>query len=388
MKDYLIKLLPLTFLNYFKKIYSRNTAFLFIQNINWQPNMPNQKKLLFSYVFNHLFEDLENNICGTRGVESAIMISEFIKKGYCIDLIDCRNENEESIIRKKKYDLVFGFGKPFNLLNQPEVDTKRIMYLTEKHPQYSKKKEKERLDYYYSRYNKKVNYSRTGLFYKEEDFVNLDSIVYIGSPKDSDLIPCSIPKHSIAPTGLINKKYKLHQRQISASKTKFLWFGSLGAIHKGLDLLIDAFKLNPNYTLYIAGLGKIEEKNLPKYSNNKNIVNLGYVNVNSDRFLNIINDCSYVILPSCSEAMSTGVITCMNHGLIPIITEDVGFQFPNFGYELSDYKIETIIDTVMKCANLKTSVIKDQHEKAYNYSMQHFSAEQFQKSFAGIIRNF
>lgn len=386
MKAYIINKLPLSFLTYLKEKKRKRTTYTFVQNVNWQPNNSNQKRVLFSYVFSHLFQDIKNASYGTRGVECAIMISEFIKNGYCLDLIDCRTNPKEELLNGKKYDLIFGFGLPFNYLNRKEINANRVLYLTEKHPQFSRIKEKERLDYYNRRHKKIFDYSRTGLYYKDEDFNNLDSIVYIGDPSDSHLIPVPLPKYSIYPTGLINDNYQSKNRNVSTSKKKFLWFGSLGAIHKGLDLLIDVFKNLPDSTLYIAGLGKLEEKMLPEYRDMKNIINVGFLKVNSSTYLDIVHCCSFVILPSCSEAMSTGVITCMNHGLIPIITKETGFHFKDFGYELSDFRIETISKTVKECSNLENDLILEQHKSVYNYSITNFSAEKFQDNFSKILR--
>ena len=49
-------------------------------------------------------------------------------------------------------------------------------------------------------------------------------------------------------------------------KQKFLWFGSTGAIHKGLDILVDAFRYLPDFQLdvYGASLEEIKDIKLPR----------------------------------------------------------------------------------------------------------------------------
>jgi hypothetical protein len=385
MKQIIIKILPLKLLTFFKKVFTQNRRANFIQNINWNPNNPHQKKVLFSYVFGYLFKNCNQNRSGTRDLECAVMIHEFINKGYCIDLIDCRDEVNESNIRMDKYDLVFGFGKAFNYLTNNGNNNKSVLYLTEKHPSFSLKKEKERIEYFKQRHNKKIGLSRSNLYYKEEDFNNIDSIVYIGNSFDSNLIPVDVPKFAIQPTGLLNANYQYDKRNVSESKKHFLWLGSLGAIHKGLDLLIDVFMEQKDCTLYIAGLGQLDKKILPNFEKSINIIDLGFVEIQSNIFLEIVNQCSFIILPSCSEGLSTGVITGMNHGLIPIVTRETGFLFSNFGILLADFQIDTIRQSIREVSNYNDKFILDQHKLVYDYSIENFSLLKFKNTFSSIL---
>lgn len=386
MKQIIISIIPLKFLSFLRQIISRNKKTNFIQNINWDPNNSKQPKVLISYVTDSLFNSKTSKNRNTRGIECAIIIREFIKKGYCVDIIDCDDTENYDVLKQNEYNLLFGFGKVFNQLNK-DFTGKRVMYLTEKHPEFSLKKEKERVEYFKQRHNKKVGLSRSNLYYTEDDFNNLDSIVYIGNSFEADLIPIDVPKFPIKPTGLLNSNYQDDKRNISVSKKNFLWFGSLGAIHKGLDLLIDVFQEQKDCTLYIAGLGQLDKKLLPKFQNSANIIDLDYVNVQSSHFLEIVNQCSFVILPSCSEGVSTGVITCMNHGLIPIVTKEVGIVTAEFGLELTDFKIETIKKSIQKVSNYDDKLVLGQHKVVYDYAIENFSLLNFQNTFSSIINN-
>jgi hypothetical protein len=386
MKKIIINILPFKLLAFLNIFFVKKRNVNFIQNINWNPNDPYQKKVLFSYVFSHLFKNKKGNQAGTRETECSLMIHEFINKGYCLDLVDCRDEVNELNILNTKYDIVFGFGKAFNYLNNNNLDGhKSVMYLTEKHPSFSLKKENERIEYFKQRHNKKVGLSRSNLYYKENDFNNLDAIVYIGNSFEANLIPVNVPKFAIQPTGLLNSNYQQNKRNITESKKRFLWFGSLGAIHKGLDLLIDVFREQTDCTLYIGGLGQLDKKQLPNFEKSRNIVDLGFVNVQSDEFIKIINQCSFVVLPSCSEALSTGVITCMNHGLIPVVSKETGFQISNFGLELEGFKIETISKAINIVSNYSDKRVLEQHKIVYDYSIENFSLLKFQNTFSSIL---
>lgn len=72
--------------------------------------------------------------------------------------------------------------------------------------------------------------------------------------------------HLLSPSGFINRN--VDNCPAGGDGCDFLWFGSAGAIHKGLDILLDTFKNVPKGELYIAGLCKDEVWLLDEYSEN------------------------------------------------------------------------------------------------------------------------
>lgn len=384
LKKIILGFLSIKIIYFLERTFLKKKNGVLIQNINWNPLDEKQPRVLISYVADPFVFDFTNQIKNTRGIECAVILKEFINKGYCVDLIDNYFVKPIDLLISKKYDLIFGFGNVFRELSG-HVQGKKIIYLTEKFPSYSLQKEKERVEYYRQRYDKSVELSRSNLYYKESDFDIVDAIVFIGNNDEKDLIPISIPKFSIKPTGLNNNKYFLSKRNISFSKKNFIWFGSRGVVHKGLDILIDVFKDIPSCNLYIAGLSQVERKILPDFSTFGNIFDLGFVDVYSDKFLTLINTVSFVILPSCSEGISTGVITCMNHGLIPVVTRETGIDTSLIGYELSDFKVEYLKNRVLEISNIESELIDKHHDFVFNYAKSTFSLDNFQNTFSRIL---
>lgn len=376
-------MLPLGLLKFLIKLFIKQKPYVLIQNINWNPINEKQPKALLSYI-TEPFTNGNIETKNTRGIECAIIVTELIRFGYCIDIVDTRDISSISILKNKEYQLIFGFGEVFYELAQNTKCKKRIMYLTEKYPSFSYQRESERIEYFYNRHGKRIKHVRSNLYYKEDHFNLTDAIVFMGNDSDAELIPYSKNKYSIRPTGLFNTNFSLDKRNVNLSKKKFLWFGSLGAIHKGLDLLIDVFNDQDECTLFIGGLGKMEKKSLPKIINKNGIIDLGFVNVYSDEFLNLAYNCSFVIFPSCSESVSTSVITCMNHGLIPIVSKESGIMLDGFGFELNDYKIETIADIVHKACNMENDWFLEQQTLVFDYAHKIFTKLAFQSRFSTI----
>jgi len=102
--------------------------------------------------------------------------------------------------------------------------------------------------------------------------------------------------------------------KLSSKKFKVLFVGGLEK-HKGLNLLLDAFKKIKNADLFIAG-NKINKKNT------SNIFYLG--NVNYDSMSSLFSQADIVVIPSLwPEPLSRVMIESLYHGC-PIIATYVG----------------------------------------------------------------
>ncbi len=357
-----------------------------VENINLDLLQQEQKKCLISYFTNSLRNDIDTSPqYVTNILEVNQIIKTFIDLNYCIDVTFCLDDLAYEKIKNKKYDVIFGFGDVFYHMCQLHTNAKKILYMTEHHPEFSKQKEKQRIEYFFKRHNKKVPLSRSGKYYKIEHFKNIKDMIILG-----EIFPYSSNQHSlyrINPTGLFNERYLYNNRNLSVSKKNFLWFGSNGAIHKGLDLLVDIFSKRDDWTLHICGLNK-DDKKLLNFSNQKNIHDYGKINVQSDLFLELANKCSFVFLPSCSEAMSTSVLTCMRHSMIPIVLKDAGFnKLGEMAFFLNDYNLSYIEKRIDEIIEMDDSKIIKMHKRIFTYANQEFILEKFTADFKKIMLN-
>ena len=139
-------------------------------------------------------------------------------------------------------------------------------------------------------------------------------------------------------------------KDFEACRRHFLWLGSHGFVHKGLDLVLEAFAAMPEYHLTVCGptKGEVEkefekvlyvEKDFEKtfykeLYQTSNIRTVGWVDVASPEFMQIANDCIGLINPSCSEGEGGAVVGCMHAGLIPIVSYESGVDIDAFGFLL------------------------------------------------------
>lgn len=352
----------------------------FIQNINY--NSDDQKKVLIVYVTSPFSKSLVDGLTHTNIQESLQIVKYFINNNYCIDVIDCMEKEYKKLIKKNYYNCVIGLGDAFKYACEVNRNCKHIMYLTESSPRFSYKQEVERVKYYNQRYRKRIKITRSNMFYKDSHFKDINNLILIGNEHTKstyDYLGKNI--FTIDATGLKNKSFK-NERNINESKLNFLWFGSYGAIHKGLDILVDIFNNNPDINLFIAGLRKEEEKYIKLGA--KNIHNIGFVNVNSEKFNELMNKCSFVILPSCSEGMATSVLTCMNHGLIPLITKECGISLEE-QFLLQDYSSNKIEEKIKLWTKKSNEEIFNLHKYIELCSLNKYGTERFYKNFSKIM---
>lgn len=372
------------------KLFEKVHCKIFYQNINLDITNRYQRKVLISYIDSMFTKDPIINVKHTNFLESFVIVKTFIDMGYCIDIIGCDDIYNINKLKNKKYDIIFGLGKPYEIACKNNKDAIKIVYLTEAAPDFSYKHEHERCEYYFKRHNKKVQIERSGLYFNN-NLINVSDIgVFFGNQyTKQSFYNFKNLKHIylLKPTGLINRNYKVINKNFEVCKKNFLWFGSYGAIHKGLDLLLDVFSKNEGLNLYIAGLNENEDWILKQYKNCKNIINCGFIDVRSNNFIELIDKVAFVVLPSASEGMATSVLTCMKHGLIPIVTRNVGIDVDNIGIFLDDYKIEYLESKINEIANIDDKLIRNLYNNLLMEVKDKYELQFFAEDFSKIIHN-
>lgn len=359
----------------FKRLNMKKDTSL-VRNINLDLNNKNQRKVLISYLSLPLKIELENQeIYHTNIFEVLELINVFIKLGFSVDILNNDDIEAIKIIDAEKYDIILGFGKVFEQLSKITNKAIKIIYVTENEPKLSEKKEIERIIYFYERKKKKVKIERSGKYYTEKSFDNVNYALIMSDIKNFHKY--NLKKYDICPTGFINKKFVNIEKKYNHSKKNFIWLGSRGAIHKGLDIVVDIFKKNKDIHLYICGLTSGDRKIL-KIKDSENIKDIGKININSDEFLQLVNKCSFMIQPSCSEACSTAVLTGIRHGLIPIIIKDSGMdKISNYCITSSSYKVEDLEEIIKKSINLDNNWIKEKQFYNFEEGNKYFCLEYF-----------
>jgi len=169
------------------------------------------------------------------------------------------------------------------------------------------------------------------------------------------------------------------KKNYAEARNNWLFFAGAGNVHKGLDLVIEAFK-DLNQNLYIITLP--EKKFLSAYKNELKLPNIhfiGEVPMRTDRFYEIVDKCAFQIFPSCSEGQPGSVVEAMNQGLIPILSRESGLDADKYGVILRENTVDCIKETVRQMSAQEPSRVEAMAKKVRKIALKDHNPEKFRK---------
>lgn len=263
-------------------------------------------------------------------------------------------------IRYKRYDLVIGMGECYEKsVGKCKKGSKRVFYATGACFITANQLELER---WVELYQSGHGYVGVDRFEKPKNPIKVIASMYY-----SDAIICcgdnkwlrdtykwtGTKVYSVGAISLTKLKYDMFERNIEACRNNILFIIGKGEIHKGLDKIVNFFSKREQYNLHI--IGNLDEgfKNSFKDELTKrNIHAHGFIDVNSNYFIDICNKCSCVVNLSCSEGCCTAVITGMAAGLIPIVTVSEGINIGQSGFLLKSGNEKELDKTLYNISNM------------------------------------
>lgn len=309
------------------------------------------------------------------------MVRQLNEAGFIVDFIDCNQQN--SYIDWPKYNLVF--DERNNLMYAPPVvGQKRVFYSTGLHWHFHNQQELKRINWFYERtgireYPQRMllpnfsdEFADYQTYYGRENLMNLFSAIPKKIPLD---VSCTY-----IPTSFNKTK---------RNPNRFVWFGSSGSVHKGLDLVVEAFQKMPTKELLIFGPAKYEQRFfswLQKLiSKSSNIKYLGIANLNNQAVLEYLQTAVGNIFPSCSEGGPGAVAQTALLGLVPFVTPTANVRYSDLGYLLGGASDEAIISSIKENVNvfgqLTEKEILGKSEAVFLYAREHHTRDAYQKSF-------
>ena len=305
----------------------------------------------------------------------------FSRLGYNVDII---NWQDTSFVPEKNYDIIFDIHHNLSRL-APYLPNNaiKILHSTGSYPEYAAHRELDRIDNLIKR--KKKYYSPKRIcetVYFKRSVETADAISLFGTEHTKSTFPQDFQsKITLLPvTYLQTAQKKLNQ----SLGDEFLWFYGGGAVHKGLDILLDVFSKNQNYKLNIVGDLEYEKDFMEIYYHElKELPNIeyhGFLDPLSNQFKQIIQKCFAFIAPSCSESTSTAAVTCLMAGLFPIYSIDNGLTLPdNMGYLLENCSHNEILKAVKIVGKYSEKKLINEIKQIRDFIVQRHSRDNFAK---------
>ncbi len=310
----------------------------------------------------------------------------WVKHGYNVDIIDWDNK---SFLPKKEYSVFIDIHSNMERLAPILGDNcKKILHITGAHWQFQNRAEMERLSDLKSRRGIELNPRRQvppslGIEYADcatilGNAFTQGTFEYSGKP----LYP--IPLSTTV-------QYPSYEKNFDKIKKNFLWFGSSGMVHKGLDIVLDAFSELPDYHLTICGPVNREADFSKTYFKelyrSQNIKALGFTDVMSAQFRDIIMNTNALIYPSCSEGQAGSVITCLHAGLIPIVSYESGVDVDDFGIILQKSSVHEVVESIKILSQKPNAELRRMSKSAWLYARAHHTREKFAECYNAFVND-
>lgn len=288
-----------------------------------------------------------------------------------------------------KYDVIFGFGNSFEKSFYTKYNGLRIYYATGAHSYYQNNAEMKRVKSLKERRGILLTPRRAVPYTWSASTVLSNAIISLGNEWtastykeffDGTIYNVNVSAFNFYPPTSLDRNWEF-------AKKNFLWMGSGGLVHKGLDLCLDVFKDLPDLNLHICGpkeedFFKLYHKELQE---TPNIYYHGFVDISSENFKNIVKKCGFLIYPSCSEGQAGSVITSMFTGLLPIITKQTGVDIGQYGFLIEDESIDKIRKIIKEVSKLEDETLINKSKMAYEYCAANHTIEIFKNKMTLIL---
>ncbi len=179
-------------------------------------------------------------------------------------------------------------------------------------------------------------------------------------------------------------------KNFEAARNSFIWFGSAGFVHKGLDIVLEAFAKLPDLNLTVCGPLETEPDFVEAYRKElfetPNIEAVGWVDVSSPEFTKIAGRCGALVYPTCAEGGGGSVITCMHLGVVPLVTTASSVNLEGFGRTIEATTVELVTAAVKEFAATPVEAIEREARSTWEYVRAHHTRESFAQCYDEFVR--
>ena len=271
-----------------------------------------------------------------------MLIEALTHLGFSVDLIDWLDTPPDN----RTYDLVLSHGpKYFDHIRALKPGGTKLLLVTGANPAFGNnaQQERERL----LRTRRPVPFEPKPLnlvTYLEPALQDAQHILLVGNAWTRSTYDIAVqakmwPIKNITP-------FAARLREQTPRK-RFIFFSSVGQVHRGLDLVLEAFQ-KTDAQLLVASHYANEPDFCDIYRrelfHSANIRPVGLLKTHSPHFMKIASQADFCVLPSCSEGQSGSLLNLMALGIIPIATQECGVDLNDVGFTIDEPSPEGVLE--------------------------------------------
>ena len=178
-------------------------------------------------------------------------------------------------------------------------------------------------------------------------------------------------------------------KDFTTTRKRFVWFGSGGMVHKGLDLVLEAFAATPELQLTVCGPVEREPDFADFYRRElyetPNIRTVGWVDVAGAEFAEIVRSSAALVYPSCSEGCAGSVVTSLHAGLIPLISRESGVDVGDFGHIYPRSTVTDVRAAALDLGRRPADELRRRSRAAWQYARSYHTRARFAAEYRAVI---
>ena len=296
--------------------------------------------------------------------------------GYIVDVVEL---TDTKYIPRRSYHLFIGHGG-YNferIASKLPPNTPRIYWSTGPHWEFWNQQERARIDNMRARRGVDYPYERLDVS-EEWACSHSDGIIALGNDFLRETYNRFERVFTLNNAAYPDNHYDKMSKDFATARSNFLYFAGSGVVHKGLDLLLEAF-IQVDVHLYIcqrinADFYRIYRRELEDFSN---IHLIGWVTMRSSEFYELVDKCAFLIHPSCSEGSAGSVVECMHQGLIPVLSRETTIDTDDYGIMLDTCSIDEIGKVVQDLSQRPPEWCEEMSRRTRRAALTEFSESAF-----------
>lgn len=357
--------------------------------IRLTPDIKPRGRVLLAYIIESFLIDPQDPAfrSHTHYWETRQMVNTFLELGYAVDLISYRNTR---FCPDCHYDFFVSARTNFDRLSSLLNDScKKIVHLDTAHWVTNN----------YNAYGRLADLvQRRGVALKN----SIRLIEHTSAIENADLATILGNTFTIESYSYANKpvyripisspvEYDWHNRDVNSIRRNYLWFGSGGFVHKGLDLVLELFAGLPDHQLFVCGPFEGEKAFLKAYHRELfetgNIHPVGWVDVHGAKFRGILDQCLGILYPSCAEGGGGSVIACMHAGVIPLASYEASVDIGDNGIILAESSFPEMQNAVKHLSDRPDNELEEMAQETWRFASSVHSKASFAKKYKEFVLN-
>jgi glycosyltransferase involved in cell wall biosynthesis len=357
--------------------------------VSLQPDGVVRGRALIAHKVEAFLRDPNDPLLRTHNhfTEARLLADAFLEQGYALDFIHYHNR---WFVPKRHYDIFLGPRINFEALaDRMSPGCIKIVHLDTAHWLYNNTAALLRLQEVQR--TRGVALSSYTVVKENRAIERADFATLLGNEFDYETYAFAGKTIFQLPNPGTKSHPWYGEKDFSKCHTHFLWLGSRGLVHKGLDLVLEAFARMPDLNLTVCGPVAEDPHFVETFRKElyetPNIRTYGWIDITGPEFVDLANQTVAHIYPTAADACCGSVINCMHAGLIPVATREAGVDLsPSFGVTLSGQSAEAVQAAARHVAGLSAASLSGMAKASWHEAQTVYAPEHYKLVLGAVIK--